>query len=269
MAQAKTKKKQATDDILINVSVEIENYSKEEAYKAAATLEDDVEFNYFRLGGVLNRINEEGWYADEEFSKFSDFVESEFGVKRAKAMYLIKIYRDLVESEIPWDAVKSLGWSKLKEISSVITKKNVKGWVKKAEGLSVLALAALVKQSKAESTGSGGDADPAGAAPDVSSMAFKVHSDQKEVITQAVDKAKEEIGTEHSNSALEAICLDYLAGPSKPKLDDDAGEPEPEKADKPTLKGLQKYMKNFEYMDVLETFDKIWPEVDLTVHDGK
>jgi hypothetical protein len=157
--------------------------------------------------------------------------------------------------------VKSLGWSKLKEISSVITKKNVKVWVKKAEGVSVIALVALVRASKADSTGSGDSVDP-GATPDVSSMAFKVHKDQKEVIVAAVDKAKEEVGTEHSNAALEAICLDYLAGPSKPKMEGDA-----ETEAKPTVKGLKAYMKNFEYMEVLETFAKIWPEVDLTVHD--
>ena len=258
-----TVKKKATDDLIVNVSVEVENYTKEEAYKAASTLEDDVEFSYFRLGGILNRINSEGWYADEEFAKFSDFVEATFGIKRAKAMYLIKIYNDLVASEIPWTAVKSLGWSKLKEISSVITKKNVKGWVKKAEGISVIALIALVRASKADSTGSGDSTDP-GATPDISSMAFKVHKDQKEVITEAVDKAKEEIGTDHANAALESICLGYLAGPSKPKLDKGGKE---EAAAKPTLAGLKAMMKTFEYMEVLETFDKIWPEVDLTVHD--
>jgi hypothetical protein len=268
-AATATKTKIAADDLIVNTVQEVEGYDKDAAYNAAATLEEGVEFSYFKLGGILNRINEEGWYADEGYAKFSDFVEDRFGVKRSKAMHLIKIYNDLIESGVMWSDVSAIGWSKLKEISSVITKKNVKGWVKKAAGATVIQLAEMVREAKSESSGSTEDAEP-GESPKISSMTFKVHDDQKEVVNEAIKKAKAETGNEHANQALEAICLDYLSGPSKPVLETSEDEPEQaEKAapEKPTLEGLKEYMSNFTHLQVLEVFEQLFPDVDITVHE--
>ena len=270
MSEAATAEKttvKTVDDLIVNVIHEVENYSKEQAYDIASKLEEDVEFSYFRLGGILNRINEEGWYADEGFQKFTDFVEDRFGVKRSKAMHLIKIYNDLIASGVTWDVVSSIGWSKLKEISGVITKKNAKGWVKKANEMSVIQLAEYVRQQKAKDVSGGTDDADAGEAPQVSSMTFKMHNDQKEVVQQAVEKAKEETGTDHANVALEAICLDYLSGPSKPKMEESALDIDSEDEGGYTLEGLKEYMAQFEYMQVLEVFETIWPTVDITVHE--
>lgn len=259
-----TKKKAATkkavDDLIVNVSHEVETYEKDKAYQAVKSLAEDIEFSYFKVGGILNRINEEGWYSDEGFGKFSEFVESEFGIKRTKAMYLINIYNGLLSSGVAWEDVKDVGWSKLKEIVSVLTKQNVNSWVKRANEMTVLQLNEYVRAHKAgESGGSGADDDSG--VPSVSSMTFKMHDDQKEVVAAALDKAKDESGTEHNNVALEAICTDYLAGPSKPKTEatsvDDLGEPD--------LDALKAMMENFNYIQVLETFEKIWPDIDVAV----
>lgn len=263
MSEAATTTKLAVDDLIHNTAHEIENYTAAEAYEAAANLEEGVEFSNFRLGGIFNRINEEGWYADEGFGKFSEFVEDRFGVKRSKAMHLIKIYRDLTESGVTWEAVGHVGWSKLAVLSSILTKKNHKSWVKKAEKASVIQLSEMVREAKAESGGSTDDAEP-GDTPSVSSMTFKVHDDQKEAINEAIDKAKVESGSEHSNQALEAICLDYLAGPSKPKLE---GKAEDAPTGEYTLEGLKIYMEQFGHMEVLGVFEKIWPDVNLTLHE--
>jgi hypothetical protein len=256
----KTSTKKAIDDLIVNVSHEIENYEKAKAYDTVKQLAEDIEFSYFKVGGTLNRINEEGWYSDEGFGKFSEFVEAEFGIKRTKAMYLINIYRGLLTSGVAWEDVKDVGWSKLKEIVSVLTKQNVKSWVKRANEMTVLQLNAYVRAHKAGESG-GSDADHDSGVPTVSSMTFKMHDDQKDVVTAALDKAKDESGTEHNNVALEAICTDYLAGPSTPKSEavsvDDLGEP--------TLETLQTMMENFNYIQVLETFEKIWPEIDVAV----
>ena len=242
--------------LIVNVSHEVENYEKAKAYEAVKTLAEDIEFSYFKVGGILNRINEEGWYSDEGYGKFSEFVEAEFGIKRTKALYLINIYNGLLTSGVAWDDVKMVGWSKLKEIVSVLTKQNVKSWVQRANEMTVLQLNEYVKQYKAGESG-GSTSDDDSGVPQVSSMTFKMHDDQKDVVTAALDKAKDEASTEHNNVALEAICTDYLAGPSTPKSE--AGSVEP------TLEGLQALMENFNYIQVLEVFEKIWPDIDVAV----
>ena len=46
----------------------------------------------------------------------------------------------------------------------------------------------------------------------VTTMSFKVHSDQKATIDAAIEKAKEASGTSVGTVALEFICLDYMGG---------------------------------------------------------
>ena len=43
-------------------------------------------------------------------------------------------------------------------------------------------------------------------------MTFKVHEDQKITIKEAVAKARLEAQTEYDGVAIEAICMNYLAG---------------------------------------------------------
>lgn len=256
-----TTKKKVTEDLIVTVSHEIENMEKEAAYEMAGTLADDVEFNYFKLGGVLARIYTEGWYTEEGFDQFKDFVEAKFGIKRSKAMYLISIYNGLVESGVEWADVKDIGWSKLKELAHILTKKNVKGWVKRATDMTVIQLLDYIKKEAAK--GAGDDGASEDDSKKVSSMTFKVHEDQKETINNAIGKAKKAAPTDVSTVALEMICLDYIAGPSKKKKDSDPDAvAEVDFSDKAVLKEA---MGNFTWEDVLGVFEEIWPDVDLTV----
>lgn len=267
--KATTKKatKKATDDLIVNVAHEVENMDKEAAFAAAESLEQEIEFNYFKLGGVLARIHIEQWYLEEGHEKFPDFIESRFGIRRSKAFHLIGIYNGLVESGVSWEDVKDVGWTKLKELVNVITPKNVKAWVKRANEMTLLQLIDYIKKqhekaAKSETGSDSVDADES-EAPAVTTLTFKVHDDQKDMINQALDKAKVEANTQVQTVALEAICMGYLAGESKPK--EEQGDAEPETPNKPTQEGLKNYMENFTWEDVLGVFEKIWPDVDITV----
>lgn len=276
MSEAATATKtetKAVEDAMVMVVHQVETLDKEGAFEAVATIGDEIEGSYFKLGGLLNRINEEAWYADEGFAKLSDFVEDRFGIKRSKAMHLIKIYNDLTLSGVSWDQVGHLGWSKLAVLSGVLTKKNVKGWVTKAEQNTLLQLGEMVKQAKlGELSGSTDDVDPE-LTTKVSAMTFKLHSDQKDIVGEAIDKAKAGTGTEFNNVALESICLDYLSGPSKPALEEDSDAEHSDAHDLAaaptefTAEGLQDYMAHFDHMQVLEVFEILFPNVDITVHE--
>ena len=233
-------------DVIVQTAKEIGNLDKETAIEIVPELIESVDFSYFRLGGVLSTIQDNGWW-EGEAGTFKDFIQDNFGLHYRKAMYLINIYDGLVEADIPWAKVSGLGWTKLKELADILTPENVDEWVKKAQAMTTLNLQAAVKAYKA------GELDTDGTtAPDssgVSTITFKVHPDQKETIKEAVDKAMEEADTEFKGVALEAICMNYLSGGST------------KKAPTPSLTAM---FEKSTPEAVLEAFEAVWPNINLT-----
>jgi hypothetical protein len=196
-------------DVLSDLVHEIENLKEKDARAAVTTLNDETEMTMFKLGGVLSVIQANGWF--EPYASFRDYVEKEAGMHYRKATYWAAIYNNLAESKVPWEKVKGLGWTKLKEIAEVLTVDNVEEWVKIAGSQTTLQLIETVKSHKqAGATKALEDQ----VSKTVTTMTFKVHDDQKETVKAAITKAKEDSGTTVDTAALEFICLDFLGGQS-------------------------------------------------------
>lgn len=200
----------ADDDVIINISHEIENLSKEGARTIVASLADQTEKTFFKLGGVLSVIQANSWF--EPYGTFRDYVEKEHGLAYRRAMYWIAIYNGLVASGVPWVKVKDLGWTKLKLLAEIITPENVDQWVATAKSQTVINLMETIKNTKEAANKSLTDETPA--AQTATTKTFKVHPGQKETIEAAITKAKEDGGTTVDTVALEYICLDYMAKPT-------------------------------------------------------
>ena len=56
---------------------------------------------------------------------------------------------------------------------------------------------------------------PEGQTKTVSTMRFKLHEDQRQMMEAALEKAKADIGTTYDTVALEHICIDYMGAPTK------------------------------------------------------
>lgn len=199
-------------DEFSNTVSEIENLKAKDALDLVDKLSDASDFTLFKLGGVLSRIHEDGWYKELKFSTFREYVEQRHALGYRKAMYWIAIYKDLVSSGVPYAAVSSVKWSKLKEIASVINNDNVDEWVQAANENTIDNLIKLVSNYKKS-----GSEEVAGqlsttAEGVISTMAFKVHTDQKENIQAALDKAKAEAKTDVNTVALEYICIAFNSG---------------------------------------------------------
>lgn len=233
-------------DIIVQTAKEIGNLDKETAFQIVPSLIDSVDFSYFKLGGVLSAIQDNGWWEGES-DTFKSFIQDNFGLHYRKAMYLINIYDKLVEADIPWHKVSGLGWTKLKELADILTTDNVDEWVAKAQSMTTLNLQAAVKAYKAGELNTDGTTDPDSSG--VSTVTFKVHPDQKETIKQAIEQAMEEASTEFKGVALEAICMNYLAGGSTKKVP------------KPSLTSL---MEGMDALEVLEAFEVVFPDVNIT-----
>jgi hypothetical protein len=246
--QVITKDEVQEADLIVETAKEINALDKETAFEVVPSLIDSVDFSYFKLGGVLSAIQDNDWWNDDS-PNFRSFIEDNFGLHYRKGMYLIKIYDGLVEAEIPWHKVSGLGWTKLKELADILTQENCDEWVAKAESMTTLNLQAAVKAYKAGDLSTDGTTDPDSSG--VSTITFKVHPDQKETINEAVEQAMEDSDTEFKGVALEAICMNFLAGGST------------KEAPKPL--SLQATMENHSYEQVLEAFEAIWPEIAVTV----
>lgn len=249
-AQAKEKvmeKESAQEtDLIVETVSEIENMTKESAFLIVPALIESVDFSYFKLGGVLSAIQDNGWWEDEA-PTFKEFIPEKFGLHYRKAMYLIKIYDGLVEADIPWNKVSGLGWTKLKELADILTPENVDEWVEKANTMSVLQLIAAVKAFKSGKLSTDGTTDPDSSG--VSTITFTVHPDQKETIKQAINQAMEDSDTEFKGVALEAICLNFLSGGST-------------KQSKPM--SIVGTMEKYSVEQVLDAFEVVFPEINLT-----
>lgn len=244
------------DDLFVKVAKETENLTEKQAFEQVRELAADIEQNSFRLGGVLAVILDKGYVG--EYDNFKSLVQDRFGIHYRKAMYLINIYTNLVQKQIPWSVVKDLGWTKLKELAPILTQKNAESWAKRAKGLTVLQLQEAVRKA----LGKGGDASNKGGG-NVGTITFKVHDDQRDTIREALDKAKKETKTEVDTVALTNICTAYNGGAVEVELSEKAKGKEPTKKEKQaTLKAL---FTDLGYRPVLKVFEEVFPNIDLTV----
>ena len=204
------KLKVVVNDLLVNIALEIGNLTAAEAIDAIPNLLAGADENYFRLGGVLSEIQMKKYYEGAGYETFRAFVETEFDLKYRKAMYWIQIYDCLVTSGIPWSTVRDIGWTKLKDLAPMLTTFNADEWVATARHSTVLQLQEAIAVSKAISA-PGPKSIEAELKAQVTTVTFKVHVDQKPLIRDAIAKARKECNTDLDGTALEAICMNYLA----------------------------------------------------------
>jgi len=237
------KKVEKTGNLILDIAHEVESLTKTKALNLAENLAENIEVNYFKLGGVLAKINENSWF--EGFNAFDDFVYERYGFAGRKARYLISIYDNLVTKQIPWDKVSHLGWTKLKDLAPHLTLENVDEWVAKAEKATVVELQAMLKATK----GDEGEEKTQKTTDDVVKMTFKLKPDQAEAVTQALAKAKAELQTEYDTVALENICAGYLGGTIA--------------ANKPF--SLDEVIESTGFEPMLKRIAELFPAYDITV----
>lgn len=238
------KNKKGTGDLIMDVAVEIESLSKAKALNLAENLAETVEVSYFKLGGVLKLIKENTWI--DGHPDFDTFVLNTYGFAARKAHYLIQIYSDLVTKQIPWEKVSGLGWTKLKDLSPVLTLENVDEWVAKAQNLTVLELQAMLK-SKLE----GGEAS-AKTTSDTVKLKFDLKADQANTVQAALAKAKGQLNTEFDTVALENICAHFLSGTGAVTTQVDTSS-------------MDAFIKSVDFLALLTRISELNPEWDISV----
>jgi hypothetical protein len=171
-------------------------------------LADANGFDLFRLGGAVVRAQELFETKKLEFEgykSFREYIEEGHGIRYSKAMHAAQIYRKLLDSNLPWSAFESIGWTKVRLVLDVVTKDNIGQWVAKAKAMNFPSLKALVEAEKHK-----GDPEKEHGPKTITTKTFKLHPDQKQLIEEGLKKASEETGSPFDNANLEAIIQSYL-----------------------------------------------------------
>lgn len=254
-------------DIISQAAHVIENLDAQGAFAMANELLDGSEFNTFKLGGVLLRVNSEKYFTTignegKGYESFKEFVEIEYGFKYRKAMYLVEIYSAVIELNLTWDKIKHIGWTKLKTLLNsnlnLVTAENIDGWIKKAEGMTVLQLESAVKGA----TSNNGQAIENDPGKEVTTMTFKLHPDQKDVLRTALEKAKEQGGFDTDTVALEMIATQFLGSPG---FTTSTVSAEPVAATTFDGVSMAETFATLGYAKVLEFFEQAFPTIELSV----
>lgn len=223
-------------DIIVEVARSVTKLPEDAVIPEAKKLVDSAEFDDFRLGAMLNRINCDKLWSKKGAASFGEFAERELGLRRSKAYYLADVYTKLVNAEVPWAKVKHLGWTKLRHLARLLSEDNVNvdEWIDKAAVMNVQQLQDAVREHL-------------GAEPKTKrTLSFSLYEDQWETVGLAINKAKQELDTRHNNVAIDAICQDYLAG---------------NKLVKP-LTLLEMMMRKRTQQEVLTIIKAIWPDFE-------
>ncbi len=177
-----------------------------------------IEQNYMSLCELLYEAYHRDYFTEWGFDEFADYCETELDIKYRKAMYLVDIWDKVKTLKLSKAKVAKLGWTKMKDIASVINEDNAKEWLEKAEKMTSREVTEAVKVTRRPDSSNGE------AVPTITTMTFKMSEGEANIITDAIEEAKKLTDSNNSVVALEMICQDWLmdkgATPERTGLDD-------------------------------------------------
>lgn len=188
----------------------------EAALKYAQAVSDDAEFDYFRLGAVLAKMQEHAWYSDDGIEDWKAMLGEHLGMRPQKALILVRTYLRVVECGLSGKDLKGLEWTKLRAISRHLEPKGARKLLARCKKLTrgqVIELAREMDGTARDGSGSGeGPSD----ASDFKSYNLKVPNDWTETVDEAMQKAMEDGNTDHPGTAFAYLCTSFLQDPPPP-----------------------------------------------------
>jgi len=196
-----------SDDPIITFAARIEKTkNRGEVEDMLNMMSDQSEFNLFKIGGCLARIQaNEDWWREAGYETFKDYIETNMQFRYRKGMYAIEIYKKLLLLNVPWSTYQGIGWAKINMLIKVMTTANAAEWVEKAAHMSLKSLEEVLKSTaplQAE------EVTP----KTLFNESVKLHADQRHLWLDGIEKAKEETGSDSKGAAVEAIFQHYMGG---------------------------------------------------------
>lgn len=248
-----TNKADQAVDVIVDHTQWCETLTEAKAKEEVHTMYDGVEESYFKLGGALNKIQENSsWWEGE--SKFKDYVNNHLDIQYRKAMYLIGNYIALTSAKIEWDEVKHLGWTKLKEISSYLSNDNCpltnEQLIEKAGEMSRNELVNYLRSLNKGAT----PEEALEEALNPTTMTVKFHNDQIDLVVTAIDDVKSKNGFKENSQAIYLMAQSWLNGGQDMEVEI--------KADSLTPETLKPALESMGREAAIKMVNDLWPEVE-------
>jgi hypothetical protein len=174
-------------------------------------LRSQIEDGYWDLSKALARVYGETLYIEWGFENWADYVEQELSFKLRSAQYMVSIadYFGKMPKEIQ-DWVKSVGWTKAKELVNKVDESNWVEWKKKIAGKSFTQIVTLMKEEK-EAGSSSPKAGSTEQQEEFKKLKFNLAVSQYENVKKTLESAKEAAQSDSEAHALDLVCTSYLA----------------------------------------------------------
>lgn len=198
-------------------SVKMEKKAKVSIREEIKTLARNIDESRYDLYLKLYEVKEKEQYASWGYESYKDYVEGELSLEYRIALWYAQMGETISKYNIPKEVILNVSWTKFKEISLLDNKEEIEKLLKKAPNMTFQEVKDTVKQLRKN------------IAPkkeiNITKITFNLIEDQYDVVNQAIEKAKQMVGTDSNGAALEYICQEFLMS-DEPIEEEEWGEVE-------------------------------------------
>jgi len=162
-----------------------------------------VEAEYLTLAQLLNEAYHREYFIEWGFEDWRSYTEDELGVQYRKAMYFVDVWDVVKKLNLPTAQVEKLGWTKMKDLTRVMTEKNAKDWLEKAKKMTTREITEEVRDTRKRETGKA-------TGPETIKLSLIMGEDEGNIILDAIAESKKLCDSENEVVALGLVCQDWL-----------------------------------------------------------
>ena len=189
----------------------------------AKSIRLNMERAYFDLAELIHTILSKDYFHFYGYETIWLYVEEELDIKKRTAQYLISIFEFLTKlkedgyiNEV--EELKTIGWTKVKELVSVANGENIAYWIDQAKECSSRQLEDLRKEYVASQDGDDGEEVSSTTPKDIdkkTSYSIKFYSENFAVFNDALELAKTKTGKADKEELMIAMASSFIANESE------------------------------------------------------
>jgi hypothetical protein len=183
---------------------------KTKAQKCRETIESamtGITKNFFELSAALNEAYGNDYAAIWGFENFRAYVEEQLEMKYRRAMYLVSCGQAIEKLGLKPAQVEKIGWTRFKEVAPRLLENPdaANKYLDMAEKMSTSELKDALKEEDGVSTSKERKGQAA-----MMRLSMKFEGDAMSVVSDALNLAYSELGSEEVGSAFNHICAEWL-----------------------------------------------------------
>lgn len=189
----------------------------------AKSIRLNMERAYFDLAELIHTILSNDYFHFYGYETIWLYVEEELDIKKRTAQYLISIFEFLTKlkedgyiNEV--EELKTIGWTKVKELVSVANGDNIAYWIDQAKECSSRQLEDLRKEYVASQDEDDSESETSTTPKDIdkkTSYSIKFYSENFAVFNDALELAKTKTGKADKEELMIAMASSFIANESE------------------------------------------------------